>query len=423
MDTLSKTSENEVLGMGKLPSYRKHSSGQARCTINGRTFYLGRYGTKASKQRYDALIAEWLASGRSPTFGIPELDVSMADVIVGYLDHCKEHYGQDGREYIASKHLLRLVAKLYADMRAAEFGPQHFKTIRQKLVDDPTSLRTTKCKQKAKDQLSRTYINSMMKKLARMFRWAAAEGVLPPDNYQTIRLIPSLQRGRTKAAETKRVLPVDLETVRQTLEHCTPVLRDMIRVQLLVGCRPGELCSITPAMFDRTGAVWRVKLEEHKTAHHGHERILFFGPEAQRIVAPYLNRRGDANLFSPAESESQRRAKLLEQRATPTNQGNRPGYSTRSRAGRSPKRAPGTAYNTQSYGKAIKYICERVGIPPWSPNQLRHSAGTMVRREHGLEGAQVTLGHSSADVTQVYAEADTARAVEIAMKDSSRLVG
>jgi site-specific recombinase XerC len=46
----------------------------------------------------------------------------------------------------------------------------------------------------------------------------------------------------------------------------------------------------------------------------------------------------------------------------------------------------------------------------WSPNQLRHSAATEIRSRFGLEAAQVILGHSRADVTQVYAERDLAKA-------------
>ena len=49
----------------------------------------------------------------------------------------------------------------------------------------------------------------------------------------------------------------------------------------------------------------------------------------------------------------------------------------------------------------------------WSPNRLRHSAGTEIRKRYGLEAAQVILGHASADVTQVYAERDLQKAVEI----------
>ncbi len=51
-----------------------------------------------------------------------------------------------------------------------------------------------------------------------------------------------------------------------------------------------------------------------------------------------------------------------------------------------------------------------------SPNQLRHSFATKVRREHGLEAAQVLLGHAMADVTQVYAERDTEKAAAVALK-------
>ncbi len=39
----------------RLPSYRKHSSGQARVSLNGRDYLLGTYGTKESKQKYNRL--------------------------------------------------------------------------------------------------------------------------------------------------------------------------------------------------------------------------------------------------------------------------------------------------------------------------------------------------------------------------------
>ncbi len=45
-------------------------------------------------------------------------------------------------------------------------------------------------------------------------------------------------------------------------------------------------------------------------------------------------------------------------------------------------------------------------LPHWHANQLRHSKATEVRRQFGLEAAQVSLGHAKADVTQVYAERD-----------------
>jgi integrase len=55
-------------------------------------------------------------------------------------------------------------------------------------------------------------------------------------------------------------------------------------------------------------------------------------------------------------------------------------------------------------------------LRPWGPNRLRHSAGTRLRREEGLEAARVVLGHARAAVTEIYAEVDHARSREIAMR-------
>ena len=44
------------------------------------------------------------------------------------------------------------------------------------------------------------------------------------------------------------------------------------------------------------------------------------------------------------------------------------------------------------------------------------SYASHVRREHGLEAAQILLGHAMADVTQLYAERDVAKAVSVAAK-------
>jgi site-specific recombinase XerC len=53
-------------------------------------------------------------------------------------------------------------------------------------------------------------------------------------------------------------------------------------------------------------------------------------------------------------------------------------------------------------------------VPIWGPNRLRHNFATEVRRRHGLEAAQVALGHAHADTTQIYAEADLSLAERLA---------
>jgi hypothetical protein len=37
----------------RVPSYRRHSSGNARVTINGKDHLLGKYGSKVSREKYN----------------------------------------------------------------------------------------------------------------------------------------------------------------------------------------------------------------------------------------------------------------------------------------------------------------------------------------------------------------------------------
>ena len=43
-------------------------------------------------------------------------------------------------------------------------------------------------------------------------------------------------------------------------------------------------------------------------------------------------------------------------------------------------------------------------LAEWSPNQLRHTAGSEVRAEFRAEHAQAILGHSNLSTTEIYAE-------------------
>lgn len=79
-----------------------------------------------------------------------------------------------------------------------------------------------------------------------------------------------------------------------------------------------------------------------------------------------------------------------------------------------PKLSPADRYTPTSNAHAVRKATKKAGVPHWHPNQLRHLFATEVRKAHGLEAAQVLLGHSRADVTQVYAERNLALAARVA---------
>jgi hypothetical protein len=70
-------------------------------------------------------------------------------------------------------------------------------------------------------------------------------------------------------------------------------------------------------------------------------------------------------------------------------------------------------YTPASLRRAISRACDAAGVPRWTRYRLRHSAATRVRKEYGIEAAQVVLGHATANITQAYAERNQALAVKV----------
>ena len=73
----------------------------------------------------------------------------------------------------------------------------------------------------------------------------------------------------------------------------------------------------------------------------------------------------------------------------------------------------GQRYTRNSYHNAIFKACQHSKIPTWGPNRLRHNAATYLREQFGIEASRVILGHTSAAMTEVYAEIDRSKAAAI----------
>ena len=166
-----------------------------------------------------------------------------------------------------------------------------------------------------------------------------------------------------------------------------------------------------PGDIDRSSDVWTYTPERHKTEEFGKQRIVYIGPQAQEILRPFLLRKTTAYCFSPIEAEAERNEQRRAARSSPMTPS-----QTRRKPKKKPQRAKRNRYDVAAYRRAITYGIKKAGVPHWHPNQLRHSRATRVRREHGLDVAQIILGHKLCDVTQVYAEVDRVRAIEIVEK-------
>jgi len=397
-------------------------------TINGRDRYLGNWNSAASKAEYDRIITEFLANSRRLQ---SDANQTVVEVLNAYRKFAENYYRKDGRvtsEYGCIVGALKIVRELYGRKIANDFGPLALKAVRQRMVDKGWC---------------RGHINKSIGRVRRCFKWAAENELVRRDMYHGLMAVSGLRKGRSEAREPAPVMPVDDETAQATLPHLSPVVADMIRFQRITGCRPQDACNLRPCDVDMSREVWLYRPSTHKTEHHGRERVIPIGPKGQDILRPYLLREKETHCFSPVYSEKKRREELHARRSTPLSCGNRPGTNRK----RKPERSAGEQYTADSCRRAIHRACDVAFPPPeplcrrddeslgqwhdrltekqrtelekwqsdhrWSPNRLRHSAGTEIRKRFGLEAAQVILGHASADVTQVYAERDLQKAVEI----------
>lgn len=385
----------------RVPSLSCHkASGRAYVRLNGRCTYVGKFGTPESLQQYHRVIAEWMASGCTRKDDAENLTV--LELVDRYRLHVEEYYVKpDGTSAVEQQHfrqVLRMMNDLYGMTAAAEFGPLALKAIRQNMLER---------------QWCRRYINQQSMRIKRVFRWAAENELVPGSVYHALQAVAGLKEGRSKARESRPIKPVKEKLISAVQPFVSSQVWAMIQTQLLTGARGGELCVMRPCDINRSGRVWLYEPSAHKGAWRGHHRQIYIGPRAQKVLMPYLLRDEQAFCFSPADAEKARRDAITAARTTPLTYGNRPGTNRR----RKPRKAPGNRYTSCSYARAISNAMKRAFPVPaelarhegetfvqykarlseeekakikawhkehhWHPHQLRHNAGTEIRKEFG----------------------------------------
>jgi len=415
------------------PAYRKQSGrDQAVVTLRDavtgkrKPYYLGRYDSPESHERYHHLVATWEARGRrlpdqpdEPEHR-PATGPTVSRVLADYMQHVAVYYVDgDGNPTTTQgevKQALAPVRAIYGKTPAREFGPKALKQVRQTMREKGWA---------------RPTINKRIDIIRRAFKWAVGEELVGPSVHEALRAVPGLRKGEAGVREGRDVKPVAEHVISATLPYVSDQVAAMIRLQLRTAARPGEIVLIRPIDLDTSGKVSTYEPESHKGSHRGDKRIIYIGPEGQRILEPWLSAKAktDAYLFDPREAQTQ-----------------------------AIKAATNPRYTVNAYRKGVTRACDKAFPPPehlqrrrvaasgrkherwetdreyrqrlgaegwaelqqwqrdhrWHPHQLRHNAGTYLRREFGIEAARVILGHSDAGITaEVYSEQDQEKAKEI----------
>lgn len=350
-----------------IPKFSVDRNGRAFTKVHGQFISLGRGDNPDSRRRYaEVLTAQ--TGGQAITGALEQRQrpaVTLNELMLKYVTDTLPKYS------CAEKHcqlsVIRLTRQLFGETAVADFGPLKLRTVRNAMVAGDPNETDSDGKPKPRKPWSRNTVNRQVKRLRAIIRWGVSWELVAPSVVDALDSVPSLSSSETTAHEAKPRLAVpdaDFRAVRRVLREKH---RDMLDLLSLTGARPGELLKLTTGMIERTGTVWRCELAQHKTAHRGKRRVLFFNAAAQLILQKYLKADPDARLLK---------------------------------------------MRRDNFGHTIKRACIRAGVSPFCPHQVRHTVATKLVDEIGTEGTQRLMGHATAAMTEHYSKGAEKQAQE-----------
>ena len=345
----------------RIPKLCHHKpSGRAYVRVDRKCKYLGVWGSPETEAAYNKFVVDFMRDNEESLPKPKSRGITMRQLTVLYTEWAEGYYSAS--EMPGIRAMAKWVNRESADFAAAHFSPRIFKRLRDAMIAAGNS---------------RKYINQQHNRIAAMLAYGVELELVPPTVPMAIRQVRKLKPGRSEAKETVKVKPVPDEDILAAVEMMPDDLAVMVQLQLLLGCRPGELWVMTPGEIDRSGETWQYRPTLHKNAWRGKDKSIPIGPHARELLAPYLHRAETALCFTTST---------------------------------------GKQWDRYRYRDCIHAACKLAEVPCWNPYQLRHNAGTEVRRLFGLEGVQSHLGHATRAVSEIYAEPKDDLGEEIARR-------
>ena len=353
--------------MPRRPAYRyslHRASGQAVVYLDGKCHYLGPYGSHESRERHRVLVSAAKARVLAPDLARP---LSVGELCERFVESKAAEWGERSWQVVQARMVALAVCDRFAGLEAFAFGPKALQEVQQALLDA--------------GKLTRGGVNRRRQQVVAMFKWAVAEELVPPSAWHALQAVRGVRIGRGRDNPPR--MPADPAVVEAVVSRlrtdgnigaarCVAFIR-------ATGCRPHEATGATPADLRLSADLPHLVVREHKCAHRGMERIVPLNAAATAVVREALADRPPTHglLF-------------------PNSAGNR--------------------WDNRTFPRIVARACEALGLPKWTPYQLRHLAATEAVNRTGSEAAAAALlGHSpSSTVVRRYSRDRLALAAEAA---------
>ena len=401
------------------PKYSKIKVGKkqyAAVYVDGKTIYLGAYGSPESRIAYSRFVAEYNAS--KPSFlprgePVEESNITVKELALAFLDYVKELCSAKehrNTEYHHSRTVIKELLKLYGDgTLAGDFAPSCLKLVRQELIKS--------------HRFCRGMVNKYTRHIIKIFDWGVENEYVHPNVHAILKAVKSLPEGYPGTFDNPEREDVPDDVIKRTLPFMPPTVAAMVKLQRLTGMRPSEVFNMRVGEIDRTSDpdLWYYKPPTHKTKKKTKiKKIVPLSQIEQKLIAPYLEgKTANQAVFSPAAAMAERYAERRANRKTKIT----PSQQARNDERASKPRQYSEFYNRDSYRHAVnfaiakgnKVLPEDQQIPHWTPYQLRHAAATAMEiKSKGLDKAQALLGHKTVNMTRRYAHGQLVIAEEMA---------
>lgn len=327
----------------------------------GRIYWRGQFRQLPGRFQSPESLAEFhrLCSIVAATGDLPPVDttqaLTVAELVCRFLEHARRDYSKGSKEPLYLDYATRDLVAMFGPVPADSIRPAELRAVRAAMLS----------------HVCRKTANRRTTQIVRVFRWGVQEGIVAVSVWHAIQSVDAIQPGREGSTDYDRIGPVPDEHFDLVAAKVPKRIRDIMIVHRATGMRSGEILSMTPAQCDMTGDDWLYFPRHHKTKNHEKDRIVGVPREVVPILLEHMPPAPDRPFFP---------------------------------------------IKVNSYYNAVKRACLKIGIEPWHPHQLRHTAATNVKAIVGEEAAATLLSVSNEKTAKVYARI-TAEAVRRIMDD------
>jgi integrase len=176
---------------------------------------------------------------------------------------------------------LGFALELYGHLPVDEFSPLKLKTVREEIVRS--------------ERFCRNIINRNVGRILTAISWGVENELVEPRTIQRLREVKPLPKGTPGTFSHKKRRNVPIDVIRRTLPYLPPILRAMVIIQWLTGCRPSEIFSMRVGEIDQNPedapGLWHYKPAHHKMErcdNDEEEKVIPLGLPEQKLLEPYL---------------------------------------------------------------------------------------------------------------------------------------